>query len=147
MSKVEVAKTIEQRVIAFLNLGEDGQVLSFFGHVRKATERDLVSLETNLKTAAFQHTQKLESLNDDLKDAEQAVKEAYESVDTTRIKTNADQKAYIAQYLNQVGQAESKIQEVKDRIEKANESNKDLVKSYEDKIKTLKTRLATFSGE
>ena len=147
MSKVEVAKTIEQRVIAFLNLGEDGQVLSFFGHVRKATERDLVSLETNLKTAAFQQTQKLDSLNDDLKDAEQAVKEAYESVDTTRIKTNSDQKAYIGQYLNQVGQAESKIQEVKNCIEAAGKSHKDLVKSYEDKIKTLKTRLATFSGE
>ena len=147
MSKVEVAKTIEQRVIAFLNLGEDGQVLSFFGHVRKATERDLVSLETNLKTAAFQQTQKLDSLNDDLKDAEQAVKEAYESVDTTRIKTNADQKGYIEQYLNQVKRAEAGVQTVKDRIESANESHKDLVKSYEDKIKTLKTRLATFSGE
>ena len=147
MSKVEVAKTIEQRVIAFLNLGEDGQVLSFFGHVRKATERDLVSLETNLKTAAFQQTQKLDSLNDDLKDAEQAVKEAYESVDTTRIKTNADQKGYIEQYLNQVKSAEAGVQTVKDRIESANESHKDLVKSYEDKIKTLKTRLATFSGE
>jgi biotin synthase-like enzyme len=75
------------------------------------------------------------------------VKEAYESVDTTRIKTNADQKGYIEQYLNQVKRAEAGVQTVKDRIESANESHKDLVKSYEDKIKTLKTRLATFSGE
>lgn len=75
------------------------------------------------------------------------MKEAYESVDTTRIKTNADQKGYIEQYLNQVKRAEAGVQTVKDRIESANESHKDLVKSYEDKIKTLKTRLATFSGE
>jgi len=147
MSKVGAPLTIEQRVIAFLNLGEDGQVLSFFGHVRKATERDLVSLETNLKSVAFQHTQKLDSLNDDLKDAEAAVKEAYESVDTTRIKTNADQKAYIAQYLNQVGSAERKVQDVKSQIEKANEFQKETVKSYEEKIKVLKARLVTFSGE
>lgn len=144
MSNTKTPKGIVQRVLAALNLGDDGKVMSFFGHLEKYTNRDVVNIKANLSAAELEHTQNLETLADDLQDAKQSLKEAYENVEIDRIQTNADQKAYMAVYLGRVAAAEALVESVETRIKYAKERYEELVKTEKAKIAKLESRLATF---
>ena len=137
-------KGIVQRVLAALNLGDDGKVMSFFGHLEKYTNRDVVNIKANLSAAELEHTQNLETLADDLQDAKQSLKETYENVEIDRIQTNADQKAYMAVYLSRVTAAENVVANVEASINKAKERYDEFVKAEKAKIAKLEGRLITF---
>jgi small-conductance mechanosensitive channel len=144
MSNSKTPKGIVQRVLAALNLGDDGKVMSFFSHVEKATSRDIVNIKANMSAAELEHTQTLEALADDLQDAKQSLKETYENVEVEQIQTNAAQKAYMSIYLNRVKAAEDAVGYVETRIKNVKERYEDFVKAEKAKIAKLEGRLITF---
>lgn len=140
-------KTIVKRVMAALNIGEEGNVGSFFLQLVKATNRDMVNIKSDMAAAELEYKQELESLADDLTDAKQELEQTYENVEVAKIKTIADQKAYISTYLSRVTSAKARVKLIEDRIKYLKESHADYVKSEKARIAELEERLTVFNAE
>jgi uncharacterized protein YfcZ (UPF0381/DUF406 family) len=142
--EIKTPTTVRERVIAALNIGDEGKVLSFFSHLEKVTRKDITNIKANMSAALLEHTQILDNIKDDLVDAEQGVKEAYEAVDIDSIQTNADQKSYISEYLSQVNDAKAVITQLTEREERVVKAYNSYVEAENKRLTALEQRLVDF---
>lgn len=139
--------SIVRAISAFLKLGEDGKLDSFFNRVVKTLSKEVAAHEANLKTMAFNHEQKMDELNDQYEDATSALEEAYLKVDMQKIGTNEDQKSFQEIYLSNIDSHEKAVKKVENEIKAAKERYEERVKDVKDQIASLQTRIKKISAE
>ena len=91
-------------ISAFLKLGDDGKLDSFFTRIIKTLSKEVCAHKKNLDNLRFNHEQKLDELNDSLEDAQTALQESYLKVDIELIGNNAAQKSFEDLYLENIEQ-------------------------------------------
>lgn len=148
VSECSVSKfSIVRAISAFLKLGEDGKLDSFFSRVVKTLSKEVTALKQNLKNLEFNHTTKIDELKDKLEDAQTALDESYMKVDMEKISTNESQKDFMETYLSNIDTKELAVKAIEAQIERENQSYNDDKESIDKEIESLNKRINKISAE
>lgn len=139
--------SIVRAISAFLKLGEDGKLDSFFTRVVKSLTKEITAHKQNLKNLEFNHSQKIDELDDKLEDAQTALDEAYMKVDMEKIGTNESQSRFQEVYLENIDNHEVAVKLAEGAIEAENKSYESSKKSIEEQIESLNKRIRKVSAE
>jgi len=139
--------SIVRAISAFLKLGNDGKLESFFTRVTKALGKEIAAHEKNLSNLKFNHDQAIDELNDSLEDAQVALNEAYMKVDMDQIGKNAEQSAFQEIYLDNLDNHELNVQAIEKRIESEKEAYSKAKSKIDEQIASLNKRIAKISAE
>lgn len=137
--------SIVRKISELLKLGDDGKLDSFLTRVVKSLKNEVKALSKNLDNFKFNHEQSMDSLNDELADAKEALDDSYLNIPVDRVTTNADQVSFMNQYLDRIDSDVNTINSVEVGIEKLEELYQISVNDIKDQIKSLKTRLKAIS--
>ena len=115
-TKNSTPKSMFDKVAAFLKLGPDGKLQSFYTRLQRTIEQDIKKLTTsrNLLVSNFQET--TEQYQYDLQDATEAVDSAWMNVVPEQVATNELQAEFMQLYLNGISRAENKITHLSNKI-------------------------------
>lgn len=131
MSKLSIVA----RVLAFLNLTEEGKVENFFGKQRKALEKDIKNLNKNLDTYEDQKTEALEELAEKLEDAKTKVEDAYIGIKPENVATNEAAASFADTYWGAVTRAEKTVERLEDDV-------LETTKDFNTQLESVKTQIA-----
>jgi len=135
------------KIMAIFNLGEEGKLHSFFEQIEKSAKLDIKKLEQNIKKAELDYEITMQSLNDNIEDAKQALDNAYVDIKIEELETNISQKRYMETYLRNIKDKEQRVesleQEKKDTIEAFEKS----VGEFRKSISTIESRLDKILAE
>jgi hypothetical protein len=141
MSEPQKKLTIVQRVLALLNITEEGKIENFFMKQRSILTKDIKNLNKNLDTVRDQHNDYLEELNEQLADANVRVEEAYTSVKIENVATNEAANNFASDYWYAVEQAEAAVSQIEKSIKNQTEHFEKQVESINAQIKERQRRL------
>jgi len=143
MTQVKKQPTsIVERVMAFLNLTDEGKIQSFYERERRELEREIKARTRNKETLANENEDALYALREELQDAEEALSQSYVNVPPSEVATNAKQKEFSDLYWSRVRDAKRTVKNIKERILKQEESFENEIKSINAEIVELEDRLA-----
>lgn len=148
--EVSVSKSkfpLVRAIKAFLNLGDEGKLESFFQRVNKTLKKENTVNTKNLENLKFNHEQNLETLKDRLEDANEALDRAYMNVNVDRIQTNEQQEAHVDVYLAQIDDQLRVVSGIEKDIERAKEKYTEEAKQIQDQIDSNTKRLARVGEE
>ena len=150
MSKEEIIVTtsklsIVNKIMAALNLGDNGKLDSFFGRAVKQLKREITQYKSNLSTELVARNIQKEDLEASLEDATGDLEAAYLQIDVKELNNNAAQDAYREQYFDRIESAESKITSLTNDLKDLNTEIKDLTKTYDEKIQVRLDRIERIS--
>jgi ABC-type Zn uptake system ZnuABC Zn-binding protein ZnuA len=147
-NKASVSKfAIVRKIAELLNLGTDGKLDSFLTRVVKTLSNEMKTLVKNLDTIDFRYKADRESLEDELEDAEEALATAYLNVNIDSINTNELQKAHVEEYLDMLDNHLEEVENVKSRLEKLDKRNEADIAETNERLESLKKRIAAISAE
>lgn len=135
------ATGIVAKIMAFLKLGEEGKIISFFERLRKNLKRQIEVNKRNKENLVFNNQAKVDKLNDDLEDAKATLEQTYLNVPVESVSTNADQEAFESTYWSKIEKAESEISRIKKQLEDNEISFKKQIESIDKTIAELQYRL------
>lgn len=135
-------RKITKKVLAKLNLTEEGRIDNFFEKIEKMYKRDIKNLNKNLDTIQDVHNDKIEELEEKLADANERLEEAYTSVTIEDIDTNEKQNNFIEIYEGRIEKAMAEVRSIENQIKAENESFEAKVKDYEEQIAERQARLS-----
>jgi hypothetical protein len=138
---------IVRAALAFLNLGDDGKLESFYGKVIRTLKQEVNVLKQNISQLKFNHDVKIENLHEKLQDAELAFEHAKIDVDITKINTNQAQTDYVDTFLNALDNKYLAVSSLKEQITDAEKSYTQNQKDIQDQIDSLNTRIDFLSVE
>ncbi len=139
--------SLTRKIAEFFKLGDDGKLDSFFSRITKKLSSQVDAHERNLGNLEFTHNQKIDVLNDQLTDAEEALADAFLKVDIEKITSNADQDAFAESYLSNISLHEAKVKAIESAIEAENKSYDSQSSAIQKQVDAIKTRIATISQE
>lgn len=148
--EVSVSKSknpLVRAIKAFLNLGDEGKLESFFQRVNKTLKKENTVNTKNLENLKFNHEQNLETLKDRLEDANEALDRAYMNINVDRIQTNEQQEAHVDVYLAQIDDQLRVVSGIEKDIERAKERYTEDAKQIQDQIDSNTKRLARVGEE
>ena len=137
--------TIVERVLALLNITEEGKINNFFMKQRNILNKDIKNLNKNLDTLKDQHEERLEELNEKLQDAEVVVEESYTSIKVEDIATNEAANHFSDAYWSRIEQAEYQVSKLKAEIKYIKEAHEKSVEAVKEQITERKRRLEKIS--
>jgi len=146
-SKNQTPKSMFAKVAAFLKLGDEGKLQSFYTRLQRTVEQDIKKLTTSrsLLVSNFQET--TEQYQYDLQDAAEAVDSAWMNVTPEQVSTNELQAAFMGQYLEGVSRAEAKVTALEDARERAAQAHKEALENIDKQIARYNTLLVRITGE
>ena len=112
---------IVAKVLAILNLTDEGRVENFFMKQRSLLEKDIKNLKKNLDTLTDDQVDAYEELQEKLDDARGTVEEAYASITIDNVKDKATANAFADVYWDRVTAAESVVKRLEKQIEAVGE--------------------------
>ena len=136
---------IVAKILALLNLGEEGKIENFFVKQRKALEKDIKNLNKNLDTYEDQKAEALEELNEKLEDAKTKVEDAYTSVTVENVATNEAANSFADTYWYYVANAEAAVEKLETSIKTETEEYDKLLESTKTQIAKKQARLNKIS--
>ena len=140
MSNKKTSQTLTEKVLAFLKLGDDAKIRSFFDKQVKVIQRSIKNIESEKLTLERQYSIDQEHLQEQLEDAAEAVNAAYLNITVENVSTNEKQAQFADVYWAGVTNAESKVTRIKAQI-------KSLEDSYTRQIAELDAEIATYNGK
>lgn len=146
-SKNSTPKSMFEKVAAFLKLGPDGKLQSFYSRLQRTIEQDIKKLNTsrNIMVSNFQET--TEQYQYDLQDATEAVDSAWMNVTPEQVATNELQASFMQVYLNGIAKAQAKVKSLEAMYQELTENHQKSLKEIDDKITTAEILLAGVTGE
>lgn len=142
MSENKKSTGIVAKVLAMLNITEEGRIENFFMKQRKQYEKDIKNLNKNIDTLKDQKAEELDDLKEKLEDANTRVDEAYTSVKIEDIATNELANQFVQVYQDRVERAELEVKRLEERKVSINESYQKRIEDLEKQIAERKRRLA-----
>lgn len=143
MSKetVATAKTLVEKIAAFLKLDDAGRVEKFIASNVKDYKRSIKELEAISKAKALQYETASERLTEKLEDAQTASDDSYLAVDITKLSSNAEMNEYRETYRRNIEKAagvvarvEDEIKQLKEEFEADNKENVSQIAAYNSHI-------------
>lgn len=139
--------SIVRAISAFLKLGDDGKLDSFFTRVVKALSKEVAAHKKNLENLKFNHEQAIDTLKDKLEDAETALNESYLKVEVDQISTNEAQNNFMEIYLSNIDKHVLEVQKIEARIEDEKKSYQSAKEAIDKQIYSLSKRIKKISEE
>lgn len=136
---------IVQKVLALLNITEEGKIENFFMKQRKSLEKDIKNLNKNLDTIKDQHQDAIDELNEKIEDAKVRVNEAYTSIKVEDIDTNEKANNFADVYWGRIEIAEGEVERLEKQKEESKKSNTELIEDIQKEIKERQRRLDMIS--
>lgn len=134
--------TITERVLAFLNITDEGRINNFFLKQQAQLNKDIKNLNKNLDTLNDQYDERVEELEEKLDDAKIRVEEAYQGVTPEDVATNEKAASFADKYWYTVEQAEYVVASIEQQIEKAKEKYTATIESVQKQITERQRRLS-----
>lgn len=145
--KNSTPKSMFDKVAAFLKLGPDGKLQSFYTRLQRTVEQDIKRLSTSRSILVSNFQEATEQYQYDLQDATEAVDSAWMNVSPEQVATNELQADFMQTYLNGVSRAEAKVKALEAQRESAEEAHSSALKTIDDKIAAANKLLVRITGE
>lgn len=142
MSKLSIVK----RVLAALNLTEEGKVENFFVKQISVLTKDIKNLGKNIDTVKDQKAEALEELAEKLEDAKVRVEEAYAGVTVENVASNETATRFAETYWRTVSKAEEEVVAIEASIKRTTESYDEQLKGLDAQVAKRQARLDILSA-
>lgn len=136
------ATGIVAKVLAWLNITEEGKIVNFFERLRNDLTKEIKKLKRNLEVTRDEYNDKLEVLQEQKQDAEARVDEAYMNVTVENINTNEKASDFTNIYWSNVEYAEKQLEIINSKIEKEKQNRDEAIKGINDQIAERERRLS-----
>ena len=146
-SKNSTPKSMFEKVVAFLKLGPDGKLQSFYTRLQRTVEQDIKRLNTSRSILVSNFQESTEQYQYDLQDAQEAVDAAWMNVTPEQVATNELQAQFMQTYLDNISRAESKVTSLESLRDSAVEAYNNALKQIDDKIAAANRLLVRITGE
>lgn len=133
-------------IMSALKLGEEGKIGSFFNKLENEFEREIKSINHNIKGEELEHDHAVESLKAKIEDAKKAIEDAWMNITAEQVATNALQDGFKETYLYNVSLAEHRLGELEKQLKRTNESHESSIKDLTDQIEKYDARLKKIRG-
>lgn len=130
------------RILAFLQLGEDGKINAFFIKQVKRLKKDISNLEKNISTAKEIAKDSNEEVNEKIEDLKEQLNDAFMNISVEDVKTNELANDFEYTYWNRIAKIEADIKYQESIIEATNKKLESDIKGYESDIADRKARIA-----
>lgn len=134
--------TITERVLAFLNITDEGRINNFFLKQQSQLNKDIKNLNKNLDILNDQYDERVEELEEKLDDARIRVEEAYQAVTPEDVATNEKAAGFADRYWGVIEGAEYVVADLKQQLEIANEMHTASIESVQKQIAERQRRLS-----
>ena len=138
---------ITRQINKTLKLGDVGKFDSFLSRVSNTLSKEIKGLERIASNEQYNHDNRLEELNDRLKDAEQELEASYLNIELDSIGTNQKETDYVETYLGNIDRHVLAVQKIEKSIERENEVYADFVKNSDAQIASLNKRITAISAK
>lgn len=138
---------ITRQINKTLKLGDVGKFDSFLSRVSNTLSKEIKGLERIASNEQYNHDNRLEELNDRLKDAEQELEASYLNIELDSIGTNQKETDYVETYLGNIDRHVLAVQKIEKSIERENEVYADFVKNSDAQITSLNKRITAISAK
>jgi SMC interacting uncharacterized protein involved in chromosome segregation len=139
-------KGIVASIMAALKLGEEGKIGSFFNKLENEFEREIKSIQHNIKGEELEHDHAVESLKAKIEDAKKAIEDAWMNITAEQVATNAMQESFKSDYLSNVTMKEIELERLEDQLKKINSSYDASIKDLNEQIEKYEARLTKIRG-
>jgi hypothetical protein len=146
-SKNQTPKSMFSKVAAFLKLGDEGKLQSFYSRLQRTVEQDIKKLTTSRSLLVSNFQEVIEQYQYDIQDAVEAVDSAWMNVTPEQVSTNELQSSFMGQYLDGVSRAEAKVTALEDSRSRAEKSHASSLESIDAQIARFNTLLVRITGE
>lgn len=136
---------IVKSFMAFFNLEEEGKVLSFYGKVEKAIEKEIKVTEFNYEHDKFRIEGEISDLKDQLEDAKDEFEQSFIDVDMNDIQTKQQQENAVDSYLYNIKDKESKVKRIEALLADKKTELKELTSNKKENLDKLNSRLSKLS--
>jgi hypothetical protein len=138
---------ITRQINKTLKLGDVGKFDSFLSRVSNTLSKEIKGLERIASNEQYNHDNRLEELNDKLKDAEQELEASYLNIELDSIGTNQKETDYVDTYLGNIDRHVLAVQKIEKSIATENEVYADFVKNSDAQIASLNKRITAISAK
>jgi len=138
---------ITRQINKTLKLGDAGKVDSFLSRVVNTLSKEIKGLERIVSNEQYNHENRLEDLNDKLKDAQQELEASYLHIELDSIGTNQKEADYVETYLQNIDRHMVNVKSIERSIEKENETYSEFVKAKSEQMDSLKRRIDAVSAK
>ena len=139
-------KGIVASIMAALKLGEEGKIGSFFNKLENEFEREIKSIQHNIKGEELEHDHAVESLKAKIEDAKKAIEDAWMNITAEQVATNAMQESFKGSYLSNVTMKEMELVRLEEQLKKINTSYEASIKDLNEQIEKYEARLNKIRG-
>ena len=139
-------KGIVASIMAALKLGEEGKIGSFFNKLENEFEREIKSIQHNIKGEELEHDHAVESLKAKIEDAKKAIEDAWMNITAEQVATNAMQESFKQDYLTNVTMKELELVRLEEQLKKINSSYEESIKDLNEQIEKYEARLNKIRG-
>lgn len=134
-------RNIVTKVLAFLNLTNEGRIANFYDKVESVLKKEIKTLRKNIEVYKDQLSDSLEELNEKIEDAQVRVAEAYQNVKPEDVQTNEAQNNYIDTFWYNIERAEEELADLNSRKEKLEKNTQEMIETAEKQIAERERRL------
>ena len=146
MSDVKTTTSLFDRICDLLKSDDSSNVKALLSRAErdltravKANEQNIRSLQEQLEVVTTKHQDRVEDL-------QQALKDSYTNVNADRIKTNADREAFLPVWLGGISNAEAALEAEEKRYETEAKAYTDRIAEHEKQVAALNTRITNLKG-
>ena len=133
-------------IMAALKLGEEGKIGSFFNKLESEFEREIKSINHNIKGEELEHDHVVESLKAKIEDAKKAIEDAWMNITADQVATKALQDSFKETYLYNVASKEADLGHLEDRLKRVNDAHESTIKDLNEQIEKYQARLKKIRG-
>ena len=134
--------TITERVLAFLNITDEGRINNFFLKQQSQLNKDIKNLNKNLDILNDQFDERVEELDEKLDDARIRVEEAYQAVTPEDVATNEKAAGFADKYWDAIERAEEIVADLERSLDVASEKHTASIESVQKQIAERQRRLS-----
>ena len=133
------------KIMSILKLDDAGKLSKFFEGEVKSIKNGIKAIEMNKQTAALQHEMALSEIDNQIEDAEEALKDAYTAVTIDDINNNDAMKDFSPKYWGNIEAKEFRLQSLKDHRKAKVEAYDKALEDRNNKIAKQEARIAAIS--
>ena len=123
-------------------IGEQGRIDNFLSKIDRKLSKEISELEHNKKAVSLEYRHKIASIQEEIEDAENRVEEVTLNVNLDRLNSNSSINDYIEEYMSNVADAEEALENLKEKLTKAKDKQKEKTDAIDEEITSRKATLA-----
>jgi len=144
--KQSTGLAIVARIMKVLKLDEAGKIEKFFAKEIKKFETAIKHLNNNIAALKNVYQAAVDTLNEKLEDAREAVENAYDAVTLENLATNDSMTNFSERYWAKIARAEETVVAVEEELKRLTEKHEKDLKEIQDQIAKREARITKLKG-